>query len=95
MKAGVWVSTILVVGCCAANAVAQGKPPASAPARPASAPGHEPPPQAYTDCKGKKAGEAIQHSTPEGVVTATCQETPKGLVARPNQPKRPPPPAAK
>jgi len=48
--------------------------------------GHEPPPQAYEDCKGKKAGDAIQHTTPEGKVAATCMDSPKGLVARPNQP---------
>jgi Spy/CpxP family protein refolding chaperone len=48
--------------------------------------GHEPPPQAYEDCKGKKAGDTVQHTTPEGKVAATCMESPKGLVARPNQP---------
>jgi len=36
------------------------------------APRHEPPPQAYADCKGKKEGAAVQHSTPEGVVAAVC-----------------------
>lgn len=46
----------------------------------------EPPPQAYTDCVGKKAGDAVQHTTPEGKVAATCMESPKGLVARPNRP---------
>jgi hypothetical protein len=47
----------------------------------------EPPPQAYTDCLGKKAGDTIQHTTREGKVTATCINSPKGLVARPNQPR--------
>ena len=47
----------------------------------------EPPAQAYEDCKNRKVGDAIQHTTPEGKVAATCQESPKGLVARPNQPK--------
>jgi len=56
----------------------------------------EPPAQAYEDCKSRKAGDAIQHTTPEGKVAATCQDSPKGLVARPNQPKGAPQgPAAK
>lgn len=54
---------------------------------PAPTGGREPPPQAYEDCKGRKVGDAIQHTTPEGKVAATCQESPKGLVARPNQPR--------
>src|SRR5512146_1495281 len=48
---------------------------------------HEPPPQAYEDCKGKKAGDIVQHTTREGKVPATCMDSPKGLVARPNRPK--------
>jgi hypothetical protein len=57
--------------------------------------GREPPPQAYDDCRGKKAGDAIMHTTPEGKVAATCVDSPKGLFARPNQPpNRPPPPGA-
>lgn len=47
---------------------------------------HGPPPQAYEDCKGKKAGDAVQHTTPEGQVAATCEDSPEGLVARPRQP---------
>jgi len=49
--------------------------------------GHEPPPQAYADCRGKKAGDNVQHTTPEGQVAATCVDSPQGLVARPNQPR--------
>jgi hypothetical protein len=49
--------------------------------------GRGPPPQAYEDCKGKKAGDTVQHTTPEGKVTAACEESPKGLVARPTQRK--------
>ena len=49
--------------------------------------GKEPPPQAYTDCQGKKAGDTVQHTTREGRVAATCESTPQGLVARPNQPR--------
>lgn len=45
----------------------------------------EPPAQAYEDCKGKKAGDAVQHTTPEGKVTAICADSPKGLVARPGR----------
>ena len=46
----------------------------------------EPPPQAYADCVGKKTGDIVQHTTREGKVAATCVDSPKGLVARPNQP---------
>ncbi len=56
---------------------------------PSGAPdGHKPPPQAYADCKGKKAGDSVQHTTPEGKVAATCVESPEGLVARPNDPPK-------
>jgi len=48
--------------------------------------GSGPPPQAYEDCKGKKAGDAVQHTTREGIVSATCVDSPEGLVARPDQP---------
>ena len=48
-----------------------------------------PPPHAYSDCKGKKAGDVVQHKTPEGVVPAKCEDSPEGLVARPEH--RPPP----
>ncbi len=48
--------------------------------------GHKPPPQAFEDCKGKKAGDLVQHTTREGKVAATCLNSPDGLVARPNQP---------
>ena len=47
--------------------------------------GREPPPQAYEDCQGRKAGDTVQHTTREGAVAATCVESPNGLVARPNQ----------
>lgn len=68
----------------ASGALAQTAAPATAGAQAATKPGgHEPPPQAYADCKGKKAGERVRHSTPEGVVDAECLDSPKGLVARP------------
>jgi hypothetical protein len=46
-----------------------------------------PPPQAFADCRGKAEGEAVQHTTPEGVVAATCVQTPQGLAARPTTPR--------
>ncbi len=49
-------------------------------------PGQGPPPQAFQDCQGRRAGDVVQHSTPDGVVSATCAETPQGLAARPDRP---------
>ncbi len=92
METKIWLIAALTASVCTAACFAQDKAPAPAPgAQPPV--GHEPPPQAYEDCKGKKVGEAIMHTTREGKVAATCQDSPKGLVARPNQPKAPPPPA--
>jgi hypothetical protein len=55
-------------------------------------PRHEPPPQAYEDCKGKKEGTVVQITTPrEGKIAATCTNSPKGLFARPEHPPGPPP----
>ena len=59
------------------------------PATPGGAGRQEPPPQAYADCRGRQAGDAVQHATREGVVAATCVETPNGLAARPSQPRSP------
>jgi len=73
---------VVVVSMFAGIAMAQSSQPQSEPAGV-----REPPPQAYTDCVGKKAGETVQHTTREGKVTATCVESPKGLVARPTQPR--------
>ncbi len=42
-----------------------------------------PPPQAFEDCRGKKAGDTVQHMTREGLVAASCESTPEGLIARP------------
>ena len=86
MKAIHSLGAIVLTLVCASSAIAQVKAPASAP-RSEPPPRHEPPAQAYADCKGKKAGDAIQHITPEGKVEATCQESPKGLVAKPKRPK--------
>lgn len=45
----------------------------------------EPPAQAYADCRGRRVGDAVLHKTREGTVSATCADSPKGLVARPNR----------
>jgi hypothetical protein len=71
--------SVLLVTASAVSALAQDRP---EPPRPQQGP----PPQAYEDCRGKRAGDAVQHTTREGVVAATCTETPQGLAARPNQP---------
>ena len=84
----------VLAGSCVLLAVAQDKPadkPQTPASRPAASDRHEPPPQAFADCKGKKVGDAIQHTTPEGKVAATCQESPKGLEARPDRPRNPAP----
>ena len=74
---------------CTIGAYAQTTAPPGAPATGAETrPKHEPPPNAYADCKGKKAGDAVQHQTPEGVVAAKCADSPKGLVARPDNPPK-------
>ncbi|HRD48587.1 MAG: hypothetical protein JNK95_12150 [Candidatus Competibacter sp.] len=80
----------LILSLCAGAALAQDRaqPPQS---RPELQDGRGPPPQAYADCKGKKTGDAVQHTTPEGKVAATCEDSPQGLVARPNQPPGAPP----
>ena len=89
MKTNHCLSVVVLGLVCATGAIAQVKPAASAP-RAEAPPRHEPPAQAYSDCKGKKAGDVIQHTTPQGQVAATCEDSSKGLVARPKQPKGPP-----
>ena len=74
---------LLSLGLYAAGAIAQDR---ALPAQLEETGGHPPPPQAYEDCRGKQAGDAVQHRTPEGVVAATCEDSPEGLVARPKQP---------
>lgn len=69
----------LVISICAAEA--QSEPPG--PSK-----DHKPPQQAYDDCKGKKAGDTVQHTTREGVVPATCVESEQGLIARPVRPAK-------
>lgn len=48
----------------------------------------KPPPQAFQDCVGKGINAKVDHKTPEGMVPATCVETPDGLAARPNNPPK-------
>lgn len=43
------------------------------------------PPSAFEDCRGKQAGDIVQHTTREGPVSAVCVQTPEGLVARPGE----------
>jgi len=62
----------LVLSMCAGAAMAQDRPLQTSPPG-----GHEPPPQAYEDCRGKQAGEAVQHATREGTVAATCVDSPQ------------------
>ena len=50
---------------------------------------HRPPAQAFEDCLGKQPGAQIMHRTPEGLVQATCESSPEGMVARPIQNPRP------
>jgi len=80
------VSALLIAGYCAGGAIAQDKLP-TPPARTETSSVHEPPPQAYADCMGKKVGDTVQHTTREGKVAAICEDSPKGLVARPNKSK--------
>ena len=84
MNALIRTCTLLLAIGSTSIAIAQSNIPAP-PQPQASAAGHEPPPQAYSDCKGKKAGDAVEHITREGKVAATCELSPKGLVARPKR----------
>ena len=72
------LALILVLSGCIA--IAQ-----SAQKRPDTAGGHEPPPQAFEDCIGKRPGDTVQHRTWEGTVTAICMNSGNGLAARPNR----------
>ena len=79
------------------DAPQQLQPRAPIPAEPRQVPPGEgqrnhrrPPPHAFEDCLGKQAGAQVMHRTPEGVVQATCQSSPEGMVARPNHHSGPP-----
>ena len=48
---------------------------------------HEPPPQAYVNCKDKKEGDKVQIVTPhDEKMSATCTASANGLFARPERP---------
>ncbi len=50
---------------------------------------HGPPPEAYTACKGKNAGDTAQFVSPRGeAVTGTCEQEEDRLVLRPDRSKR-------
>lgn len=81
------LALVAAPGTCAEAGGSRGSPTTTgAPAKPKP---HDPPPQAYADCARRKAGEAVRHKTPEGAVDATCEDSPKGLVARPIKPPAP------
>jgi len=67
----------MILGVALSSVIAQDRPTPPA--------GQGPPQQAFDDCKGKKEGDTVQHTTGEGVIAATCVETPQGLAARPNR----------
>lgn len=64
---------------CTANALAQGPPPRGQ--------GHQgPPPEAYTACEGKSAGDSAQFVSPHGdTVCGTCESDGDRLVLRPDR----------
>ncbi len=46
-----------------------------------------PPPEAYTACEGKNAGDSAEFESPRGdTVTGTCEEDGDRLVLRPDNP---------
>ena len=48
---------------------------------------HGPPPEAYTACEGKNAGDTAKFISPRGdTVTGTCQQQGDRLVLRPDNP---------
>jgi hypothetical protein len=50
---------------------------------------HGPPPEAYTACQGKSAGDTAQFVSPRGdTVTGTCEQEGDRLVLRPDSPRR-------
>jgi hypothetical protein len=76
---------VLAMGFAASTAIAQDRAPPSPRAEPPG--GRQPPAQAYEDCRGRKSGDTVAHTTPEGAVPATCTDSPDGLVARPRRPR--------
>jgi hypothetical protein len=104
----VLLSLALLAGIAGTSAAfAQSNPPPDQNGPKPGAHRHEPPPQAYEDCKAKKEGDTVQITTPRGdQISATCVKSDKGLYARPARPPHderggnpppppPPPPPAK
>lgn len=81
MKLILTCAIIIALSSASASSQDSGTPSGSGPPT-----GHRPPPHAYTDCQSKHAGDRVQHRTREGTVSATCMDSPEGLVARPDQP---------
>ena len=53
---------------------------------------HGPPPEAYTACEGKSAGDTAQFVSPRGdTVCGTCEQEGDQLVLRPDNPPDSPP----
>lgn len=49
---------------------------------------HGPPPEAYSACKGKTAGDTASFVSPHGdTVTGTCEQQGDRLVLRPDRPR--------
>ncbi|HKI49833.1 MAG TPA: hypothetical protein VKA69_10935 [Desulfobacteria bacterium] len=48
---------------------------------------HGPPPEAYTACEGKSAGDTAQFESPRGdTITGTCVQQDDRMVLRPDNP---------
>ena len=48
---------------------------------------HSPPPEAYTACEGKNAGDTAEFVSPHGdTVTGTCEQEGDRIVLRPDTP---------
>ncbi|MFN8093480.1 MAG: hypothetical protein U0599_14900 [Vicinamibacteria bacterium] len=73
----------LALGARAGSADADERPQTPPPADGRTDAARTPPPAAYEDCRGHVAGDVVSHATREGRVSATCVESPGGLVARP------------
>jgi len=71
---------ILLMMCTFTNAFGQG---------PSKGQGHQdPPPEAFTACEGKSAGDTAEFVSPRGdTVCGTCEQDGDRLVLRPDNPK--------
>ena len=78
MKRMTIIIAVLII--CATNAFGQGPP--------SKGQGHQgPPPEAYTACEGKSAGDTAEFVSPRGdTVCGTCEQEGDRLVLRPDNP---------